>query len=194
MQKQPPTGPWHRNSVMERIEWHWRNHKEPILKGLNPKSKNLLGSKIGNLNSTDEKLVYFVLEKTKKWLSDYQRDNKTHCAWRFESWQWLGSKIHALHYCIHAKASKRLKWKLTIYQHCKINICWKHGYLLWQMGNVNKTQSFLVFWPTLQLRITMMLSVFADGRKLTPLIILNRQDVLQDKPPSGMVVKRDEKK
>jgi hypothetical protein len=40
----------------------------------------------------------------------------------------------------------------------------------------------------------MMLSVFADGRKLTPLIILNRQDVLQDKPPSGMVVKRDEKK
>jgi hypothetical protein len=40
-----------------------------------------------------------------------------------------------------------------------------------------------------KLRITMMLSVLADGRKLTPFVILRRKNLPKEKLPTGIIFK-----
>jgi hypothetical protein len=83
--------------------------------------------------------------------------------------------------------------KLIACQHHIINLCRKHDYLSGQMGNADETpvffdmpanttidtkssKSVLVKTTGLEkLRISVMLSVLADGRKLTPFVILKRK-------------------
>jgi hypothetical protein len=44
-----------------------------------------------------------------------------------------------------------------------------------------------------QLRITVMLSVLADGRKLTPFVILKRKNLPKEKLSTGIILKYNEK-
>jgi hypothetical protein len=44
-----------------------------------------------------------------------------------------------------------------------------------------------------KLRITVMLSVLADGRKLTPFVILKRKNLPKEKLPTGIIFKCNEK-
>jgi hypothetical protein len=44
-----------------------------------------------------------------------------------------------------------------------------------------------------KLRITVMLSLLADGRKLTPLVILKRKNLPKEKLPTGIIFKCNEK-
>jgi hypothetical protein len=44
-----------------------------------------------------------------------------------------------------------------------------------------------------KLRITVMLSVLADGRKLTPFVILKRKKLPKEKLPIGIIFKCNEK-
>jgi hypothetical protein len=44
-----------------------------------------------------------------------------------------------------------------------------------------------------KLRITVMLSVLADGKKLTPFVILRRKNLPKEKLPTGIVFKCNEK-
>jgi hypothetical protein len=44
-----------------------------------------------------------------------------------------------------------------------------------------------------KLRITVMLSVLADGRKLTPFVILNRKNLSKEKLSAGIIFKCNEK-
>jgi hypothetical protein len=44
-----------------------------------------------------------------------------------------------------------------------------------------------------KLRIAVMLSVVADGRKLTPFVILKRKNLPKEKLPTGIIFKCNEK-
>jgi hypothetical protein len=101
--------------------------------------------------------------------------------------------------------------KLIAYQRHIINLCQKHDYLLRQMGNADKTPVFFdmpanttvdtkgsksVLVKTTgheKLRITVILSVLADGRKLTPFVILRRKNLPKEKLPTGIIFKCNKK-
>jgi hypothetical protein len=101
--------------------------------------------------------------------------------------------------------------KLVAYQCHIIKLRRKHDYLLGQMGNADETPMFFdmpanttvdtkgsksVLVKTTgheKLRITVMLSVLADGRKLTPFVILRRKNLPKEKLPTRIIFKCYEK-
>jgi hypothetical protein len=101
--------------------------------------------------------------------------------------------------------------KLIAYQRHIINLRRKHDYLLGQMGKANETPVFfdMVANTTVdtkgsksvlvkttgheKLRITVMLSVLADGRKPTPFVILKRKNLPKENRPTGIIFKCNEK-
>jgi hypothetical protein len=89
--------------------------------------------------------------------------------------------------------------KLIAYQRHIINLRQKHDYLLGQMGNAGETPVFFDMLTNTtvdtkgsksvlvkitgheKLRITVMLLVLADGRKLTPFVILKGKNLPKEK-------------
>jgi hypothetical protein len=100
---------------------------------------------------------------------------------------------------------------LIAHQRHIINLRRKHDYLLGQMGNADEIPVFFdmsanttvdtkgsksVLVKTTgheNLRITVMLSVLADGRKLTPFVILRRKNLPKEKLPTGNIFNCNEK-
>jgi hypothetical protein len=101
--------------------------------------------------------------------------------------------------------------KLIAYQRHIINLCQKHDYLLGQIGNADEIPVFFdmpanttvdtkfsksVLVKTTgheKLRITMMLSVLADGRKLIPFVILKRKNLPKEEVLTEIIFKCNEK-
>lgn len=101
--------------------------------------------------------------------------------------------------------------KLVAYQRFIIKLRKQHNYLLSQVGNADETPVYFdmpsnttvsdkgaksVVCRTTgneKLRVTVMLSVLADGTKLRPFVILRRKNLPKEKLPSGVVVVCQEK-
>jgi hypothetical protein len=100
--------------------------------------------------------------------------------------------------------------KLIAYKRHIINLRRKHDYLLGQMGNTEATPVFFDMPANTtvdikgsksvldttgheKLRITAMVSVLADGRKLTPFVILRRKNLPKENLPTGIIFKCNEK-
>jgi hypothetical protein len=101
--------------------------------------------------------------------------------------------------------------KLIAYQRYIINLPRKHDYLLGQMGIADETPVFFDMLANTtvdtkssksvlvkitgheKLRITVMLSILTDGRKLTPFVILKRKNLPKEKLPTGIIFKYNEK-
>jgi hypothetical protein len=97
------------------------------------------------------------------------------------------------------------------YQCQIINLCRKHDYVLGQTGNAdgtpvffdmpanttvdtNDSKSVLVNTTAHEkLKIAVMLSVLADGRKLTPFVILRRKNHPKEKLHTGIIFKCNQK-
>lgn len=101
--------------------------------------------------------------------------------------------------------------KLTEFQRYVINLRKKHSHLLGQIGNADQTPVFFdmpsnttvadkgaksVVVKTTgneKARLTVMLCVLADGRKLPPFVILRRKTLPKEKLPQGIVYRCQEK-
>lgn len=101
--------------------------------------------------------------------------------------------------------------KLVAYQRYIIRLRTQNDYLLGQMGNADETPVYfdmptnytvdIVGTKTVsvkttgneKMRVTVMLTVLADGRKLPPFIILNRKTMPKEKLPTGLIVRCQEK-
>lgn len=101
--------------------------------------------------------------------------------------------------------------KLLEFQRYVIRLRKQHSYLLGHIGNADQTPVFFDMPTNTTVadkgaksvvvkttgneknRITVMLSVLADGRKLSPYVILRRKTLPKEKLPKGLIVRCQEK-